>query len=329
MIPFRGGTEWLCTGGQHLVAVSRTSRREPIEQVYLWDWNDPEKPPRIGQGGGGLATAFLIPDRIVTTLSSFQVPDNASDAVLVKDFNSGSIYKQWEIGPAWYCNGMCTSANGKFVAIRTEQESNVTHTPGESRVRVGILGPDLEAGIRWAPEIREKKGTLYVAESVPSEDGRFIATVGVNNGSWICLVEVGQERVAWEFVDDMDVGFNDAAFSADSKTIYAGGGSGVLYAFDVATGQVKSKWLIGDGVHVEYGNRISRVAASPDGRLVAAGTGPDGAVYIWEARTGNRVNILRTMQSTIMGLAFSLDSKRLAATGVANRTIEIFDVVPK
>jgi len=318
-IPFLGGTEWLHTCGENLVAVSRR------DDVFLWDWGDLEKPPIKGHGGRGLATAFLVPDRIVTTVDPWQRPPNTPYPVLVKNLVSGSIEKQWGDDPAWYCEGMRTSVNGKFVVIRTNQNSNVTNTPGESRYRVGIIGPEADR-IAWAPEIREKKGTLYVAESVPSEDGRFVATVGVNNGSWICLVEVGQERVAWEFVDDMDVGFKDAAFSPDSKAVYAGGGSGVLYTFDVATGKVKSRWLIGDGKHVEYGNRISRVAASPDGRLVAAGTGPDGAVYIWEVQTGNRLDVLQTRQSTIMGLTFGPDSKRLAVTGVENRTIEIWDV---
>jgi len=224
---------------------------------------------------------------------------------------------------------MRTSTNGKFAAIHTNQETSVTHAYGESRFRVGILGPDLAAGIQWTPEIREPKGTLCMTHSAPSEDGQWVATVGTNNGSWVCMVKVGGNQVAWEFVDGMSVGFKDAAFAPDSKTVYAGGGSGVMYAFDVATGTVKSQWPIGEGGKVQYGQRINRVSVSPDGRLVAAGTGPDGEVYIWDAETGSRVDVIRTKQSTIMGLAFSPDSKRIAATGVENKTIEVFGIVRK
>jgi len=353
-ISFLGGTEWLHTCGPHLVAISRK------DEVCLWEWTDLQKPPLKGRGEDGLAAAFLLPNLIISTVDPLRnapqekkwmddatkwirqggkgpppprppslgqpIKDPNKDTILIKTMETGEELRRWEIGPEWYCKEMRTSTNGTFVVILTNQNSNVTHTPGESRVRVGILGSDLDKGIRWAPEIREKKGSLYVSRSVPSEDGRFVATVGVNNGSWICLVEVGQMRVTWDFVDDMSVGFEDAAFSPDSQTVYAAGGSGILYAFDVTTGQVKSKWLIGDGKQAEYGNRISCVAASPDGRLVAAGTGPDGKVYIWDTGTGNRVDVLQTKQATIMGLAFSPDSTRLAVTGVANQTIEVWDV---
>jgi len=331
-IQFRGGTEWLYTCGDRLAAVSRerSGLGESTEgmRVFLWDWNDLDKAPiKSSAECYGLAMAFIAPDRTVSMFMKPYGSDEPSDQthpILVNDVATGSLIKRLELGPEWFCDEIRTAVNGKLAVIQAMPEPAYSGKPSD--VRVGIIGTDLKE-IAWAPVIQDKRGTLCMTKSVPSEDGQWVATVGTNNGSWVCMVRVGGNQVAWEFVDSMSVGFKDAAFSPDSKTVYAGGGSGVLYAFDVATGKVKSQWPIGEGGKVQYGQRINRVAASPDGSLVAAGTGPDGEVYLWDTQTGSRVDVIRTRQSTIWGLAFSPDSKRIAATGVENKTIEIFDVV--
>ena len=72
-IPFLGGTEWLHTCGEYLVAVSRKG------DVYVWEWGDLDKPPVKGKGEGGLATAFILPALIVTTTSGLLDPYGTSD----------------------------------------------------------------------------------------------------------------------------------------------------------------------------------------------------------------------------------------------------------
>jgi len=64
--------------------------------------------------------------------------------------------------------------------------------------------------------------------------------------------------------------------------------------------------------------RVQAVAYSPDGELLASGSGDwysgrDGALMIWDARTGRRLQTLTRDAGTVYGLAFHPDRKRLAA----------------
>lgn len=313
-IPFPGGTGWLHTCGGNLAAVSRK------RDVYVWEWNELDKPPRIckdeGQGG---AAAFMLPEFVLTETSTLVDPD-PSHPVLLKNLGSGAELRRWAFGPALFCYEMRTSRNGRFVAFRAKAN-------GIPTVHVGLLDPGSEEPL-WVAQFEQKRGTLMASHVAPSEDGRCIAVVGLHDGAWIAVADVQTKQVLWSKTQKGAVQFYDVAFSPDSTTVYAGGTCGGLFGYDVAKGEVTGRWLMGEGMDMEYGYRITRVAASPDGRLVAAGTGSDGDVYLWNAKTGGREAVLQTRQATIMGLAFSPDSKRLAVTGVRNRTIEIWDVAP-
>lgn len=66
------------------------------------------------------------------------------------------------------------------------------------------------------------------------------------------------------------------------------------------------------GFHpLEHGNTVTRVLFSPDGKLLASG-GDDGAVKLWDARTGKE-RISLPQRSGVAGLAFSRDGNILAA----------------
>jgi len=316
-IPFQGGTEWLHTCGGNLAAVARE------RDVYVWDWADLGTPPIRGKGEGGVAMAFMLPDLIVTTRSELNRldPDDRSYPLILKNMRPGVELRRWNLGPAWYCERMRTSQNGRWVAIGSE--SNVG-----TIVRLGLLEPASEEP-RWVAQFKQKRGTLMASQVAPSEDGRYIAVVGIHDGAWIAVADVEAKKVLWNKTQDGAAGFDGVAFSPDSQTVYAGGTCGGLFGYDVAKGEVTGRWLMGKGMDEEYGYRITRVAASLDGRLVAAGTGSGGDVYLWNVKTDKQAAVLRTRQATIMGLTFSPDSSRLAVTGVENRSIEIWDVTQK
>jgi WD40 repeat protein len=68
---------------------------------------------------------------------------------------------------------------------------------------------------------------------------------------------------------------------------------------------------------------IWSVAVSPDGRLIASGSGPiqregetpDTSIRIWDATTGAPVEVLDGHSDTVHGLAFNSDGSRLASAG--------------
>ncbi len=62
------------------------------------------------------------------------------------------------------------------------------------------------------------------------------------------------------------------AMSPDAKTLAAAGYQGVINFWDLATGEIRSKWLRHPGAHA--------LAFSPDGQALATG-GFDGTIHVW------------------------------------------------
>jgi len=302
-----GGSKWLHTCGENLVAISHEGH------VYVWEWNALLKAPAEGKGEGSRA-AFLLPNLLVSKVENLYPPY----PIVVKNMNSGAELRRWEL-TAWSCRGMRTSRNGHFVAI------HVWAADRPRRIRLGLLEAKSEQPA-WVATMTESRGTLRVSHVAPSDDGRYIAAAGIHDGAWIAVADVAAKKLLWGKRQDGAVKFYDVAFSPGAKTVYTGGTSGRLFAYDVTTGALTKRYAMGGGLDEQYGYRVTRVAASPDGHLVAAGTGSGGAVHVWRAGTGTRILSFGTRQATIMGLAFSPDSTRLAVTGVANRTVEIWDV---
>jgi sugar lactone lactonase YvrE len=118
------------------------------------------------------------------------------------------------------------------------------------------------------------------------------------------------------------------AFSPDSK-ILATGGSGWLN--DLPAPEV-TLWDAASGALIKqlWGHKVDvhRLAFSPDGSLLASGSGPiyytkEGEVILWEIPGGNRRALISTYTSAV-SLAFSPDSNILAV-GTGNEKVMLFD----
>jgi WD40 repeat protein len=80
---------------------------------------------------------------------------------------------------------------------------------------------------------------------------------------------------------------------------------GKLYLFNAATGELRR-------VVRGHLTRITSVAASPDGLLLASGSA-DGTVRLWSVPEGRAIQVLSTGQGVVLDVAFSADSTLLAA----------------
>ena len=325
--PFRelklhGGAEQLSTSGSYLVY--RAPATEDL--MYVWTWDDLERPANKVETGRALTTACTFQGRPVLE-GSDKTRDDASGAIIVlEDFVSNRCRKRWDLGPDFYSSHLSSSRNGKYVAVVAEGTRLLgDKMPLHMLARLGVISTQKES-LTWVANLKCIGGGIGPSLTTGgiSEDGQFMAAVGVKSGAWILVADVRQKRVLWQNVPTGSVAFADVVFSPSGREVYAAGGGGRVYGFEVATGKIISNWVIHESGKPKYGHRATRLATSPDGRWLGIGTGPKGNVYVFEREGGKRVSQFNTKDATIMGLAFSPDSSLLATVGVGSRTIKIW-----
>jgi len=109
-----------------------------------------------------------------------------------------------------------------------------------------------------------------------------------------------------------------AVYSADGSRLFTAGGDGVIGVWDTATGE-RVRTLIHPGAPPRY----TIVAASRDGRLVAAIDLDGTFARVWDAATGALVAELGNDAAGYPQLAFSADGRWLASGG--GNDVRVFD----
>jgi WD40 repeat protein len=227
--------------------------------------------------------------------------------VRVFDIEQGRQIRELRAEEDLWCRVSRASANGAHIAFWATPDVT-SRDYGTNRVRVGMLAPKANR-IDWVTTMSCKTTTVNIGGVVPSDDGAYIALSGWDYGA--AVVDVSQKKALWQKQPAGETCFADIAFSPDNKTVYAGGTEGCVYGMGVKDGEIASRWFAtGSGKEV-YAHRITTVSVSPDGRFVAAGTGPEGEVYLFSTKNGKRL-VLNHGGSTILITSFSPDSKRLA-----------------
>ena len=107
------------------------------------------------------------------------------------------------------------------------------------------------------------------------------------------------------------------------NTLYCGGNDGVLYAYDIRTGEVLWKKAYGR-VGAQFGEGILSLAKSPDGRQLAVSVlGMKSSVKLVDAATGEEQKVL-PFESRIPNLAYSRDGQKLYI--VDHEKVHLFDI---
>lgn len=219
----------------------------------------------------------------------------------------------------WGVCFMYSSPNGEYVALASAPEDGNVPNP---RYKIRLLN----VATLTMSDVMILGGDQPIADNVrrviPSDDGAYIAVAGWDNG--VAMIDARHKKLLWSKRPPSEISTTYAVFGPGNEVVYAGGGEGCVYEMAVADGEVVRRWFASPTGKSEYGHRISAIAISPDGKHVAAGTGPAGLVFVIEPKSGKAVKVLNHGGSTISLVHFSPDSRRLAS--FAAGTLKVWDV---
>ena len=310
--------DWRC-GGAYIYASSGVPH-----YFDLWKWNggDLEKCREIGLQRL-LCPAVLGEEHYLSYVGA----DQEQKFIALANMNGDAANAKWSSTPGWWCFMMQSSRAGGHAAICYREDVGTLgpkdRDPEQPRVRVYLISRD-----KREPEL---VGTLIGTYSgsdgnirtvLPSDDGAYVAVGAWDHG--VAMIDAAKGETLWSKRPPNEVASYYLAFSPDNRLIYGGGGEGCVYGMDVLTGEIRSQWYASVSGQSEYGHRICYLAASSDGRWVAAGTGPEGLIWIWRASDGKVVAILEHGSGTVQLVQFSPDSQALAT--IAAGSIKIWSV---
>ena len=250
--------------------------------------------------GGVIALAFSADGTTLGTAS-----DDGS--VAVWDAASGDLRRQFE-GHAGAANGVVFSPDGTTLYSGSADGSVIVwDVRGERR---------LGRPFRFAPVAAAGDGPQ------PAEPNAATA-IAVSPDSSLFATSPGPGRVTlWRSHDQKVVGelhgpvtFVDSlAFSHDGRRLAATGDAPRTVVWDVASRRVVRVL----GPSGSMGS--SAVAISPDDRLVAT-AGVDGALRLYELRTGRTIDSPPVIESSYQDLDFSPDGALLAGAGLGGEIV--------
>ena len=302
----RAGVERLSTCGELLVAISK-------DEVYAWSWDDLSGWPQVGSVKAQKAVA-MSSDRLIW------VPSSETNVLVVSNLKGDKELNRLPLPGNRRCKLLEVSANGEFAVTALE-----SYGQSDSGIQLAVTDSALTSISQVVTKPIE--GGLILNNIGVSDDGSMIAAVGRKDGGWVLVGDVRSRKVLWEQSFGETSAFNNVVFSPDAKTIYASEPGRFVYAFEVAAQRLVKKFEM-DKYKTPPNNpqTILCVAVSPDGRLLAAASGPFSKIWIWDVQTGAKVAVIKTGQVATTGTAFSPDSSLLAAADLTTAAINIWKV---
>jgi WD40 repeat protein len=154
-----------------------------------------------------------------------------------------------------------------------------------------------------------------------SPAGRYLVTAGLPKELAVWDMESG--ALVHQFAcPESFFGFNAAAVSGDGRQVAVGVGPGagppevVLFHPTREPRRIPAKMPL-----------VNAVEFSPDGRRVAAYSGGDSVIRVWDADTAREAIVLRGYPTTVRAIAFSPDGRHLAA-GYRDGRVVVWDLDP-
>ena len=155
-----------------------------------------------------------------------------------------------------------------------------------------------------------------------STDGKFLVSGSADETVRLWDVATGTPLRSFAGADDW---VQSVAFSPDGVLIAAG--TGQISPNKASSGKSALLWDVASGrlLHTLNGhtNSVDAVAFSPDGKLLASGSG-DNTVRLWDVASGGALRTLSGHTDKVLTVAFAPDGKSLASAGW-DRMIKFWD----
>ena len=259
--------------------------------------------------------AKILDDKIAPSESGFtRVAFVRGGRSLIAALPDGSV-------AAWELSEANATSKTLMTAIGTADPSLAVSSDG-SKVAVAVMGQIRVLNLDSGEVARLEAGASRIRCLAFSADGRTLAFGGDGTLRFWAFEHSHEPRDMLAALGDHKGRVYSVAFSEDGKTFFAASGQNVL-AWSVKAGDLDGspRVFTADG-------RITRIALTSDGQILAAGNWR-GAVFLWSVATQSPLGRpLLGHQSTILGLAFHPDGSILASSE-ANGSAILWDVLQR
>jgi WD40 repeat protein len=157
-----------------------------------------------------------------------------------------------------------------------------------------------------------------------SPAGDLLACLFTGKDKGVLMINLADQS-AYKWVPTKDMAASEIAFSDDGTLFAAGGGDRVLL-WEVSAGGIKLRNTKDMTLTTPFAGKLSElaVAATPDGKAVVVAGSNNGQLSVWDAKTGDRLQTLRTDSRAVYQMAF-VKSKNLLAAADSFGRVTLWD----
>ncbi|MBO3753008.1 WD40 repeat domain-containing protein [Streptosporangiaceae bacterium NEAU-GS5] len=300
-------------------------------QLRLWDG-------RTGIPRGPSPKALVpVVSQVAFAQESTILASAGSDGLRLWDASDGSAVYRPLGGRGQAVHAVAFGPHGMFVTGGADGMVRLwqipTGTPAglldklDAAVQLAVSSPDgriiavavAERVMLWDPAAQK-----LIGAPLDGDEGLVNGLAFNHDGSLLAAAGADGVVVIWDLIRHRPTrlsyghraGINSVQFSKDDRTLLAAN-LRTAWRWDVSSGRVL------EPVYTHPESWINAVALSPDAKTLVMG-GQEGALTIWDVRSGRRTHTIRTNSGAVLAIGFTADGSLLASGG-QNGLVQVWD----